>query len=78
MVDSIPRWQLSLFEPIQSDHLLIADGMIPPLGRKHFHGKTQLRLGPAFQEWKAGPSLNGIMTVENLLFIYLFIGYHTY
>jgi hypothetical protein len=23
--DSVPRWQLSLFSPIQSDHLLIAD-----------------------------------------------------
>ena len=26
---------------IQSDHLSIADQMIPPLGREHSHGKTQ-------------------------------------
>ena len=41
MVDSIPRWQLSLSRPIQSDQLLIADQMIPPSGREHSHGKTQ-------------------------------------
>jgi hypothetical protein len=41
MVDSEPIWQLSLSRPIQSDHLSIADRMIPPLGREHFHGKTQ-------------------------------------
>ena len=41
MVDSVPRWQLSLSWPIQSDHLSIADQMIPPLGREHSHGKTQ-------------------------------------
>ena len=32
MVDSVPRWQLSLSWPIQSDHLSIADRMIPPSG----------------------------------------------
>ena len=41
MVDSVPRWQLSLSWPIQSDHLLIADWMILPLGLEHSHGKTQ-------------------------------------
>ena len=41
MVDSVPRWQLSLSWPIQLDHLLIADRMIPPLGREHSHGKIQ-------------------------------------
>ena len=41
MVDSVPRWPLSLSWPIQSDHLSIADRMIPPLGREHSHGKTQ-------------------------------------
>ena len=30
MVDSIPRWRLSLFWPIQSDHLSITDWMILP------------------------------------------------
>ena len=29
MVDSVPRWQISLSWPIQSDHLSIADQMIP-------------------------------------------------
>ena len=41
MVDSVPRWQLSLSWPIQSDHLSIADRMIPPLGWEHSHCKTQ-------------------------------------
>ena len=41
MVDSLPRWQLALSWPIQSDHLLIADWMIPPLGQEHSYGKTQ-------------------------------------
>ena len=40
MIDIVPRWQLSLSWPIQSDHLSIADQMIPPLGREHSHGKT--------------------------------------
>ena len=31
MADSVPRWRLSLSWPIQSDHLLIANGMITPL-----------------------------------------------
>ena len=41
MVDSAPRSQLSLSWPIQSDHLLIADWMISPLGQEHSHEKTQ-------------------------------------
>ena len=41
MVDSVPRWRLSLSWPLQSDHLLITDQMIPPLGWEHSHGKTQ-------------------------------------
>ena len=41
MVDSVPRWWLSLSWPIQSEHLAIADRMIPPSGREHSHGKTQ-------------------------------------
>ena len=56
IVDSIPRWNLSLSGPIQSDHLSIPDQMIPPSGREHSHGK-------------ADPGLIGIMSVENL-FIY--------
>ena len=41
MVDSAPRWRLSLSWPMQSDHVLSADRMIPPSGRKHSHGNTQ-------------------------------------
>ena len=41
LIVCIPRWQLSLSRPIQSDQLLIADQMIPPSGREHSHGKTQ-------------------------------------
>ena len=41
LVDSVPRWRLSLSWPIQSDHLSIGDQMIPPSGWEHFHGKTQ-------------------------------------
>ena len=41
MDDSVPRWQLCLSWPIQSDHLSITDPMILPLGREHSHGKTQ-------------------------------------
>ena len=41
MVDSVPRWWISLSWPIQSDHLSIADRMIPPSGQVHSHGKTQ-------------------------------------
>ena len=41
MVDIVPRWQLSLSRPTQSDHLLIADWMIPPLGWEYSRGKTQ-------------------------------------
>ena len=45
MVDSVPRLQLSLSWPIQSDHLAIIDQMIPPSGWKRSHGKTQYILG---------------------------------
>ena len=41
LVDSVPGWQLPLSWLIQSDHLLIADCMIPPFGQEH--------------SWKAGP-----------------------
>ena len=41
MVDSVPRWQLSLSRPLQSDHLSIADWMILHSGLEHSHGKTQ-------------------------------------
>ena len=50
MVDCVPRWQLSLSWPIQSDHLWIPDPMILLLGREH--------------SWKAGPG--EVMTKENL------------
>ena len=59
MVDSIPRWQLSLSGTIQSDHLAIADRMILPSGWEHSHGKDPVH------SWKAGPG--EVMTVENLL-----------
>ena len=35
MVDSVPRWRLSLSWPIQSDNLFIAHRMIPPSGSEH-------------------------------------------
>ena len=41
MLVSVPRWQISLFWPVQSNHLLIAHQIIPPSGREHFHGKKQ-------------------------------------
>ena len=41
MVDSVPRWQLSLSWPIQLDHPLIADQMMLPSGQEHSHGKIQ-------------------------------------
>ena len=44
MVDSVPRWQLSLSGPIQSDHLTIAV-CDDTLGRKHY----------SVHSWKAGP-----------------------
>ena len=45
MVDSVPRWRLSLSWLIQSDHLPIADQMIPPSGQEHSHGKTEYNPG---------------------------------
>ena len=41
MVDSVPRWWLSLSWPIQSDHLSIADLMIPTFEREHSHDEPQ-------------------------------------
>ena len=41
MVDSLPRWQLSLSCPIRLDHLSIPSLMIPPLGQENSQGKTQ-------------------------------------
>ena len=48
----VPRWRLSLSWPIQSDHLLITDRMIPPLGWEHSHGKTQYIPGKQVLVWK--------------------------
>ena len=59
MVDSVPRWRLSLSWPIQLGHLWIADQMIPPLGREHSHGKDPVH------SWKAGPG--EVMNVENFI-----------
>ena len=52
MVDSVPRWWLSLSWPIQSDHRSITDRMIPPLGWEHSHGKTQYIPGKQVLVWK--------------------------
>ena len=65
MVDSVPRWQLSLSWPIQSDHLSIADWML--------HHVTTFWAGTfSWQDpvhsWKAGP--DEVMTVENLFIYY--------
>ena len=65
MVDSVPRWRLSLSGPIQSDHLSIADWMIPPSGREHSHGKTQYIPGKQVL----------VLMVSWLWKIYLFIYY---
>ena len=50
MVDSVPRWQLSLSWPIQSDHL--------SFGVETFSWQDTVH------SWKAGPG--EVMTVENL------------
>ena len=57
MVDSVPRWQLSLSRPIQSDHLLIAD-----YDDTVFGAGTLTWQNPV-HSWKAGPG--EVMTVEN-------------
>jgi hypothetical protein len=62
MVDSVPRWGLSLSWPIQSDHLSIAD-----CDDTTFGAGTLTWQDPV-HSWKAGPG--EVMTVENLLFIY--------
>ena len=58
MVDGIPRWQLSLSRPIQSDHLTIAD----------YDDTAAFRVGilswqDQVHSWKADPG--EVMTVEN-------------
>ena len=56
MVDSVPRWQLSLSGPIQSDHL-IADCDDTAFG------EGTLTWQDPVHSWKAGPG--EVMTVEN-------------
>ena len=56
MVDSVPRWQLSLSGPIQSDHLLIADY------DDTVFGAGTLTWQDPVHSWKAGPG--EVMTVE--------------
>ena len=65
MVDSVPR---SLSWPIESDHLSIADRMIPPLGREHSHGKTQHIPGKQVLV-RSGPGED--LTVDFFFIIYL-------
>ena len=53
MVDSVPRWQLSLSWSIHSNHLLITDWMIPPLRQERSHSKNQYIPGKQVLElWK--------------------------
>jgi hypothetical protein len=59
MVDSVPRWRLSLSGPIQSDHLLMAD-----CDDTAFEAGTLTWQNPV-HSWKAGPG--EVMTVEKLL-----------
>ena len=56
MVDSVPRWQLSVPRSIQSDHLSIADydDTTYRSWREHKNSKTQYIPGPG-----------EVMTVEN-------------
>jgi hypothetical protein len=65
MVDSVPRWQLSLSLPIQSDHLVIADSDDTAFGA------GTLTWQDPVHSWKAGPS--EIMTVENLFYLYFLL-----
>ena len=55
MVNSVPRGQLSLSWPIQSDHLSIADWMIP-----------RLRGGKILMDPIHKAVLGEVITVENL------------
>ena len=57
MVDSVPRWQLSLSWPIQSDHLSIAD-----CDDTTFEAGTLTWQEPV-HSWKAGPG--EVMTADN-------------
>ena len=57
MVDSVQRWQLSLSEPIKSDHLLIAD-----CDDTAFEAETLTWQDP-IHSWKKGPG--EVMPVEN-------------
>ena len=57
MVDSVPRWGLSLSWPIQSDHLLIVD-----CDDTAFRAGTLTWQDPV-HSWKAGPG--EVMTVES-------------
>ena len=57
MIDSVPRWQLSLSRPIQSDHLLIADYDDTVFGAGTLTWQDPVHF------WKAGPG--EVMTVEN-------------
>ena len=61
MVDSVPRWQLSLSGQIQSDHLLIAD-----CDDTIIWAGTLTWQDPV-HSWKAGPG--EVITMENL-FVY--------
>ena len=57
VVDSVPRWRLSLSGPIKSDHLLIADCDDTPFG------DGTLAWQDTVHSWKAGPG--EVMSVEN-------------
>jgi hypothetical protein len=61
MVDSVPRWQLSLSWTIQSDHLSFAD-----CDDTAFRAGTLTWQDPV-HSWKAGPG--EVMTVENLFIL---------
>jgi hypothetical protein len=56
MVDSLPRWQLSLSWAIQSDHLSIADRDDTAFGLRTLTWQDPVH------SWKAGPGK--VMTVE--------------
>ena len=67
MVDSVPRWQLSLSGPIQSDHL-IADCDDTAFG------EGTLTWQDPVHSWKAGPG--EVMTVENKQNLIFRLGSH--
>ena len=58
MVDSVPRWRLSLSRPIQSDHLSIADYDDTAFGAGNLPWQDPVH------SWRAGPG--EVMTSENL------------